>query len=106
MGEKGVNSKGLGRAGLRDYQVILETVVTEKAAMAEGLVFRVHQDASKCQIKAAIERIFKVKVVRVNTCNYMGKPKRAMRSTGRRAGYRKAYVTLKEGERADIIEGL
>lgn len=93
-------------AGVRDYGIILSPVITEKSSMMDGVVFRVHPKATKDEIKRAVERIFSVQVQEVRTARVMGKPKRSMKSTGRRAGYKKAYVSLKEGQTIDIIEGL
>jgi large subunit ribosomal protein L23 len=87
----------------------IETVLlTEKATMlSEKLnkyVFRVRPSANKIQIKRAIEVIFKKKVVDVNTANYDGKKKRERRADfGRRPHWKKAIVTLKEGEKLDIV---
>ena len=87
----------------------IETVLlTEKATMlSEKLnkyVFRVPPSANKIQIKRAIEVIFKKKVVDVNTANYAGKKKRERRADfGRRPHWKKAIVTLHEGEKLDIV---
>ena len=75
---------------------------------AEGLVeakivFQVHVDATKTQIKEAVEEFFKVKVAHVRTANYKGKEKRFGRTLGRRNDWKKAVVTLKEGERLDLV---
>ena len=75
---------------------------------AEGLVeakivFQVHVDATKTQIKEAVEEFFKVKVAHVRTANYKGKEKRFGRTLGRRNDWKKAIVTLKEGEKLDIV---
>jgi large subunit ribosomal protein L23 len=87
----------------------IETVLlTEKATMLSEkfnkYVFRVRPSANKIQIKRAIEVIFKKKVVDVNTANYAGKKKRERRADfGRRPHWKKAIVTLKEGEKLDIV---
>ncbi len=87
----------------------IETILlTEKATMlSEKLnkyVFRVRPSANKIQIKSAIEAIFKKKVADVNTANYAGKKKRERRADfGRRANWKKAVVTLKAGEKLDIV---
>ena len=75
---------------------------------AEGLVeakivFQVHVDATKTQIKEAVEEFFKVKVAHVRTASYKGKEKRFGRTLGRRNDWKKAVVTLKEGERLDLV---
>lgn len=99
-----------GAAWVKDYQVVLSPIVTEKSAQVGGagttVVFKVDPRASKTDIKAAVQRIFNVLVAEVRTANFMGKPKRTMRSVGRRAAYKKAYVTLKEGQKIDLVEGL
>lgn len=98
-------------AGPRDFRVILRPIITEKASqvgsgVGGAAVFRVHPDANKLEIRRAVERIFKVDVQAVRTCTFIGKVKRTNRSVGRRPGYKKAYVTLKEGQSIDIVEGL
>lgn len=87
---------------------IQTVILTEKATLlSEKLnkyVFRVSPDANKLQIKRAIEVIFKKKVVDVNTANYAGKKKRERRADfGRRPHWKKAIVTLKEGEKLDLV---
>lgn len=87
---------------------LIETVcLTEKATLlSEKLnkyVFRVNPRANKLQIKQAIEKLFGKKVVDVNTCNYAGKQKRQRTAAyGRTAHWKKAIVTLKEGEKIDL----
>lgn len=86
---------------------LIETVrLTEKATLlGEKLnkyVFRVNPRANKLQIKTAVEKIFGKKVVDVNTCNYAGKAKRARGPLGRTSHWKKAIVTLKEGEKIDF----
>ena len=90
------------------YDHIQSVLLTEKATLlSEKLnkyVFRVPPSANKLQIKRAIEVIFKKKVADVNTANYAGKKKRERRSDfGRRPNWKKAIVTLKDGEKLDII---
>jgi len=93
-----------------DYATVLSPVITEKSALigANGRVvtFRVDPRASKDEIRGAIERVFSVKVEGVRTVRYQGKVKRTARSVGRRAGYKKAYVTLAEGSKIELVEGL
>ena len=97
-------------AKVRDYGVLLAPVITEKSAAVVGtkarVVFKVHVDSTKLEIKAAVERVFKVKVDSVNTVNYMGKVKRRTGVEGRRAAFKKAYVVLKEGETLQVVEGI
>ena len=82
------------------YDVIVKPVITEKATMTSennGVVFQVAKDASKPQIKDAIEALFGVKVKAVNTTITKGKQKRFRGQLGRRSDVKKAYVTLEEG---------
>jgi large subunit ribosomal protein L23 len=70
------------------------------------LAFRVTNNASKHAIKAAVETIFKVKVDEVRVINYRGKTVRRGRTFGRKSDYKKAYVTLKPGERVDYADSI
>ena len=95
----------------RLMQVLLAPVVSEKATMVadrtNAVTFRVLQDATKPEIKAAVELMFKVEVVGVSVVNTRGKSKRFGRSMGKRASLSKAYVRLKEGQKApDFFEGV
>jgi large subunit ribosomal protein L23 len=87
---------------------LIQTVrLTEKATLLSEkhnkYVFQVSPRANKIQIKAAVEALFKKKVASVNTCNYAGKAKRERRADyGRRPHWKKAIVTLKEGEKIDF----
>jgi large subunit ribosomal protein L23 len=84
-------------------------VITEKATMLSEqnkVVFRVAKDATKPQIAEAIENLFKVSVVKVNTLNVKGKTKRFRGREGRRSDVKKAIVTLAEGQSIDITTGL
>ena len=85
------------------YDIIRRPVITEKGlALKEQdktLCFEVSNRASKTQIKEAIERIFKVKVQAVRTMNVPGKERRRGRFTGYRPDWKKAYVTLRDGEK-------
>lgn len=84
-------------------------MITEKSTRQkeEGrqYVFEVDRDANKIEIQSAIERLFKVKVLQVRTSNVLGKMKRLGRRYGKRADWKKAVVTLKEGDRIDFFEG-
>ena len=94
---------------MNDHYDLIQTVrLTEKASLlSEKLnkyVFRVSPRANKIQIKAAIEKLFNKKVVAVNTCNYAGKKKRERSANfGRKAHWKKAIVTLKVGEKIDLV---
>ena len=90
------------------YDLIQTVQLTEKATLLgekhNKYVFRVSPRANKIQIKQAIERLFGKKVVDVNTCNYAGKKKRERRADfGRKAHWKKAIVTLKEGEKIELV---
>lgn len=89
------------------FDLIQTVQLTEKATLlGEKLnkyVFRVNPRANKLQIKYAIEKLFGKKVVAVNTCNYAGKKKRERRADyGRKPHWKKAIVTLKEGDKIDL----
>ena len=88
-------------------QIISNIRLTEKASLLgernNQYVFRVATDANKIEIKQAIEKLFGKKVVRVNTAQYAGKKKRERRSDfGRKAHWKKAVVTLAEGEKIEL----
>jgi large subunit ribosomal protein L23 len=91
------------------YDIVIKPVITEKTVsmMEEGkYTFRVSKDANKFEIKNAIQDIFKVNVVNVATMNVKGKTKRMGRSEGKTASWKKAIVTLKEGQQIEVFEGL
>jgi large subunit ribosomal protein L23 len=89
------------------HQIIQTASLTEKSTLMSEkqnkYVFRVNPRANKIEIKNAIERLFQKKVLDVNTCNYAGKEKRVRGPVGRRSRWKKAIVTLKEGEKIDLI---
>src|SRR6266436_4023364 len=89
------------------YDIIKTASLTEKSTLLSEkqnkYVFRVSPKANKIQIKNAIERLFQKTVVDVNTCNYAGKEKRLRGPLGRRPRWKKAIVTLKEGDKIDLI---
>jgi large subunit ribosomal protein L23 len=92
-------------SALTAYDVILAPVITEKASAASEsnqVVFKVRRDATKPQIKAAIETLFKVKVLSVNTLTRKGKTKRFKGIEGRQQNVKKAIVRLAEGEKIDV----
>lgn len=93
----------------RLMQVILEPVVSEKSTFVadrhDQVIFRVTQDATKPEIKAAVELLFKVQVDSVKVANVKGKEKRFGRLTGRRNHWKKAYVCLKPGQEINFAEG-
>jgi large subunit ribosomal protein L23 len=93
----------------RLLQVLLAPQISEKATFVadknEQVVFRVATDASKPEIKAAVELMFKVEVESVQTLNVKGKVKRVGRSVGQRKGWKKAFVCLKPGQEINFVEG-
>jgi large subunit ribosomal protein L23 len=90
--------------------LVISPLVTEKGTIVgekgNQVVFRIRPDASKNQIRDVIEDLFKVTVVKVRTANFLGKERRRGRTIGRRPNWKKAYVTLKKGDRIEIFEGL
>ncbi|HEY2481841.1 MAG TPA: 50S ribosomal protein L23 [Caulobacteraceae bacterium] len=91
------------------YDTILSPVITEKATLLADhnkVVFRVAMDSTKEDIASAVEQLFKVKVVKVNTLIQKGKTKRFRGHAGRRSDVKKAIVTLEEGQSIDITTGM
>ena len=88
-------------------QVLVAPIVSEKGTMVSEknnqVLFRVLRDATKPEIKAAVELMFKVEVKGVSVLNTKGKTKRFGKSIGRRDNVRKAYVTLKEGQELNLV---
>ena len=88
--------------------VLLAPVISEKATHIadkhEQVVFRVVQDATKPEVKAAVELMFKVQVEKVQIANVMGKEKRFGRFVGRRRNWKKAYVCLKPGQEINFAQ--
>lgn len=86
--------------------IILAPVITEKssaiAANGDRIVFKVRKDANKTQIKQAIEKIYNVKVTKVNTLNVKPKKKRVGRYEGTTSAYKKAIITLAEGSNIEL----
>ena len=96
-------------SGERLYELIRRPLVTEKSTLASEhnqVAFEVPVDASKPEIKTAVEGLFKVKVKAVNTLRQAGKVKRFRGRLGRRPEVKKAYVTLEEGHSIDITTGI
>lgn len=94
---------------ISNYDVIVAPVVTEKSTMAseyDQVVFDVAIDATKPEIKTAVEALFSVKVKAVNTMVRKGKTKRFRGFAGKRKDVKKAVVTLQEGHTIDIASGL
>ncbi len=93
----------------RMYEIILSPVITEKATAGSEfnqVVFRVAGDATKPEIKQAVEKLFDVKVLKMNTLNQIGKTKRFRGFLGKRSDYKKAVVRLAEGHSIDVTTGL
>jgi len=93
------------------YEVIRRPLVTEKGVEKKDneqtLVFEVHSDANKTQVKSAVEKLFKVKVSEVRTATFEGKLRRRGKFSGYRTDWKKAYVKLKAGEKVpDFAEVL
>ncbi|MGI8568772.1 MAG: 50S ribosomal protein L23 [Methylocella sp.] len=91
------------------YDVILAPVITEKATMASEanqVIFKVRNNATKPEIKAAVERLFDVKVEAVNTLIRKGKRKVFKGTRGVQSDLKKAVVTLAEGHKIDVTTGL
>ena len=89
------------------YQIVKSPVITEESTLQtqtrNQYVFRVDPAANKAQIRDAIERLFNVRVLSVNTMNYAGKPRRRGRTTGRTSCWKKAVVTLQTGDSIDLL---
>lgn len=93
----------------RLYEVIRRPLVTEKTTLASQfsqVAFEVPRDATKPEIKVAVEELFKVKVKAVNTLRQKGKQKRFRGRLGQRSDIKKAYVTLEEGHSIDVTTGI
>ena len=96
-------------ATARHYDTILAPVITEKATVLteqNKVVFQVAMDSTKDEIAAAVEELFKVRVIKVNTLITKGKTKRFRGILGQRSDVKKAIVTLQEGQTIDISTGL
>ena len=91
---------------MKDFtDIIIAPVITEKAAIqaeANVYTFKVAAEANKIEIKKAIEEAFGVKVVKVNTANTKSKAKRVGRYAGKTKTYKKAYITLADGEKIEL----
>ncbi len=93
---------------LHPNQVLLAPVVSEKSYSLitdRKYTFRVHEDAHKTQIRQAVEELFDVEVEHVNVLKVQSKPKRRGLTRGRKPGWKKAIVQLKEGHEIEIFEG-
>jgi len=91
----------------RIYKVLLGRHLSEKAAISQEfgqVVFKVTPDATKPEIKTAVEQLYNVKVESVSVLNQKGKVKRTVRGLGKRKGLRKAYVRLAEGHEIEMLD--
>ncbi len=90
-------------------KIIRRPLITEKSTSQKDenhqYAFEVDRNANKIEIRSAVERLFKVKVLQVRTINVLGKIKRLGRKYGKRPDWKKAIVTLREGDRIDFFEG-
>jgi large subunit ribosomal protein L23 len=90
-------------------KIIRRPLITEKSTRqkeeSRQYIFEVQRDANKIEIQSAVERLFKVTVLQVRTSNVLGKVKRLGRRYGKRPDWKKAIITLKEGDRIDFFEG-
>ncbi len=88
------------------FQVIKQPIITERTTdlkQNRQIVFKVDIRANKREIKQAVDELFKTKVERVNTARFKGKPKRMGAHAGRRPSWKKAVVTIKEGEKLELF---
>jgi large subunit ribosomal protein L23 len=92
------------------YQIIKRPLITEKGMRCNEehntVVFQVDPRANKVQIRHAVEQLFRVKVLQVNTLNMQGKKKRVRFREGKRPDWKKAYVTLRGGDTITFFEGV
>jgi large subunit ribosomal protein L23 len=92
------------------YSVLRRPLITEKSNLMKEefnqIAFEVDRRANKIEIKEAVKKLFNVHVVKVRTFTMLGKRKRVGRTEGRTSSWKKAIVTLKEGERIDFFEGV
>ncbi len=92
------------------YAVIRRPIITEKGTILKEennmVTFEVHPDANKKEIKEAVERIFKVRVLKVRAFNMRGKTKRVGRFQGKRRNWKKAIVTLNPDDQIEFFEGV
>jgi large subunit ribosomal protein L23 len=90
--------------------LIIAPLVTEKGTIvgekANQVTFRVRPDASKDQLRTAVEQLFKVTVLKIHTANFLGKERRRGKTVGRKPNWKKAYVTLKAGDKIEFFEGV
>lgn len=92
------------------YSVLRRPLITEKSNLMKEelnqIAFEVDRRANKIEIKEAVKKLFNVNVIKVRTFTMLGKRKRVGRTEGRTSSWKKAIVTLKEGDRIDFFEGV
>ncbi|GJL67815.1 MAG: 50S ribosomal protein L23 [Nitrospirales bacterium] len=93
---------------MNPHDVLIRPLLTEKITaireMKNAIAFSVHRQATRIDVRRAVEKVFGVKVSLVNVMNVKGKKKRQGRFTGKRSDWRKAFITLKEGEKIELYE--
>ena len=94
---------------MNEYDIVLRPIITEKSTLLKDAgnqyIFEVQRDANKIEIKKAVEKLFKVKVVSVNVSNMEGKKKRLGRFEGKKPDWKKAVVKLSPKDKITIFEG-
>jgi large subunit ribosomal protein L23 len=94
---------------MNEYDIVVRPIITEKSSLLKDsgnqYVFEVQRDANKIEIKKAVEKLFKVKVVSVHTSNIEGKKKKVGKSSGKRSDWKKAIVKLNPKDKITIFEG-
>jgi large subunit ribosomal protein L23 len=92
------------------YQIVMEPRITEKSTVqketSNQVTFKVHPEANKIEIRKAVERLLKTRVVDVRTMNVRGKKRRMGRNTGKKPDWKKAVVRLAPGESVEFFEGM
>ena len=104
-----VKSNNTNKVSAKMYDTLVRPVITEKSMLsseAGKVTFLVPLSATKDEVKAAVETIFNVKVNKVNTIRQFGKEKRFRGYVGQRSDFKKAVVTLAEGQNIDVTTGL
>ncbi|MDR2018977.1 MAG: 50S ribosomal protein L23 [Syntrophobacterales bacterium] len=95
---------------MNEYDVVVRPIITEKSSLlketSNQYVFEVQRDANKIEIKKAVEKLFKVKVVSVSVIQLEGKKKRVGRFSGKKPDWKKAYVKLSPKDKITIFEGV
>jgi len=109
LGRKKKDNNAVAQARDWHYDVIVSPIVTEKSTAASEhnkVLFNVRLDASKAQVKSAVEALFNVKVAKVNTLVRMGKTRRFRNTLGKLSDTKKAIITLVEGQQINLEGGV